>query len=121
MLDFAHIDITMQHTERQGHAFDIVKDEIQIGQYNAILAVSGDGIIHEIVNGLMARQDRVEFLQSITLGPIPAGTGNALVTSILEGTNEVNELLSSTFKICKGNSIKMDLTQLDLEYRQNEE
>jgi len=40
------------------HAFDIVKDELAIGQYDAIIAISGDGIIHEIVNGIMTRPDR---------------------------------------------------------------
>ena len=81
-----------------------------MGEYDGIISVSGDGVIHEIVNGIMAREDRDQFLESVTLGFIPAGTGNGLVTSILEGTGEVNELLASTFKICKGNSIKMDLT-----------
>lgn len=31
ILDLAHIDITMKETERAGHAFDILKDEIQPG------------------------------------------------------------------------------------------
>ena len=40
------------------HAFDVVKDELSIGQYEAIISISGDGIIHEIVNGIMARPDK---------------------------------------------------------------
>jgi len=86
-----------------------LKNDIVIGEYEAIIAVSGDGIIHEIVNGIMSRSDKDKFLDSITLGFIPAGSGNGLVTSILKESEETNELLVSVFKICKGRSIKMDL------------
>ena len=112
MLDFAHVDIVIKHTEKRNHAFEIIKNELKIGQYDGIIAISGDGIIHEIVNGIMSRPDKDKFLKSITLGFIPAGTSNALVTSILEETNEINGVLTSAFKICKGKSRKMDLVEL---------
>ena len=40
------------------HAYEIVKDEIQLGQYDGILTISGDGLIFEAVNGAMSRADR---------------------------------------------------------------
>jgi len=65
----------------------------------------------------MSRIDKDEFLENITLGFIPAGSGNGLVTCILKETEENIDVLASTFKIVKGDRMKIDLTELDLEYR----
>ena len=73
----------MVETERANHAFDIVNKEIQPGQYDCISTISGDGLIFEVVNGLMTRPDYNEFKDNITFGPIPGGTSNGLVKSIL--------------------------------------
>ena len=58
ILDLAHVDVTLKETERQGHAFVILKAEVQPGDYDGVLTVSGDGLIHEAVNGAMSRPDR---------------------------------------------------------------
>ena len=57
MFDLCHIDVQLKHTERAGHAFDIAKDELKVGDYDGIITISGDGLIHEIVNGIMNRPD----------------------------------------------------------------
>ncbi len=44
-------------TERAGHAYDMVNHELQPGDYDGIVTVSGDGLIHEVVNGLYRRAD----------------------------------------------------------------
>ena len=46
-------------TERAGHAYDIVSQDIKIGDYDGIVTVSGDGLIHEIVNAIYRRQDKL--------------------------------------------------------------
>jgi len=53
MLDNAHLDITIVHTERKLHAFDLVKTNLKPGQYDGIITISGDGLLNEIVNGMM--------------------------------------------------------------------
>ena len=58
ILDKAHVEITTKETERAKHAYFIVKDEVQVGQYDGIICISGDGLLHEVVNGLMHREDR---------------------------------------------------------------
>ena len=82
LFDHCHIDVQLKHTERAGHAFDIGKDELKPGDYDGIITISGDGLIHELVNGIMSRPDRQELFDSLTLGFIPAGTGNGLIKSI---------------------------------------
>ena len=40
--------------------------------YDAIVPVSGDGIVHELINGLLSRPDAAEI--TIPIGCIPGGT-----------------------------------------------
>ena len=58
-------------------ALNFVKD-MDIDKYSAVYAVGGDGIIHEVVNGIMRRQDK----KKIPLGFIPNGSGNDTVGGI---------------------------------------
>lgn len=70
--------------QRLGHPFDLVHthgpgDAIELARlgarsgYETIVAVGGDGTTHEVINGIMA--DAGER-PSVTLGCIPAGSGN---------------------------------------------
>ncbi len=58
-------------TERPGHAEHIARQiaEIHADHLESIIAVGGDGTIHEIINGLAFHED-------IKIGYIPAGSGN---------------------------------------------
>ena len=58
LLDLAHIDFTLKHTERRLHGYEILNKEVQVGQYDSVISISGDGLFHEMVNGLMQREDR---------------------------------------------------------------
>ncbi len=49
--------------------------------WDGIVIVSGDGLIFEVLNGLMLRDDRDEALK-LPLGIIPGGSGNALASAI---------------------------------------
>lgn len=57
LLDKAYIDMTIIETQRAGHAYDIVHLELKQDDYDGIVTVSGDGLIHEVVNGLYRRGD----------------------------------------------------------------
>lgn len=116
ILDLAHVDITLKETERAGHAYDILKTELQPGDYDGVVTVSGDGLIHESINGAMSRPNGLEFLEQITFGFIPGGTANGLHKSVVESVNEADGIHSAAFAIAKGRSMNMDLTELELEY-----
>ncbi len=57
ILEKAYIDMKVIMTERAGHAYDIVNQELKIGDFDGVVTVSGDGLIHEVVNGLYRRSD----------------------------------------------------------------
>ena len=52
-----------------------------IWRWRAIIIVSGDGLLHEVYNGLFDREDWLVSCQ-IPIGVIPAGSGNGLACSI---------------------------------------
>ena len=67
------IQFDLYETEGQNSALRKAST-LDVKNYSAILVAGGDGTIHEVVNGLMAREDR----KKLPLGLIPKGTGNDL-------------------------------------------
>ena len=57
-------------TKHQNHAKNIA-ESLDLKNYDAIITVSGDGTIHEIINGLLSRHDATEI--DTPIGTIPAG------------------------------------------------
>ena len=62
--------------------------ELFAGQYDVIVACSGDGVMHEILNGLVTRPDWDEFKDTVVLSMIPGGTSNGYCTSVLKSLDE---------------------------------
>ncbi len=56
-------------TQRPGSAKELLATQAK--QYSCVIALGGDGVIHEVANGLMACEGGCR-----TLGIIPAGSGN---------------------------------------------
>ncbi|KAJ3252868.1 hypothetical protein HK103_001113 [Boothiomyces macroporosus] len=66
----------MIETTYKEHASNIAKD-ILIDNYLSMSTVSGDGVYHELINGLMNRPDW-ERVKELPIGVIGAGTSNAI-------------------------------------------
>jgi sphingosine kinase len=60
-------------TKGPGDAVKYV-DKILMSQYDTILCISGDGGIHEVVNGMANRGDAKKILKKIAIAVIPGGT-----------------------------------------------
>lgn len=63
------------YTEEAGHAEQLVRTAVAQG-YNTVIAVGGDGTLHEVVNGAV-RLERPPIV-----GAIPCGTGNDFARSV---------------------------------------
>jgi sphingosine kinase len=74
IIEAAGSTVNLHTADHQGHACQIVK-EADISNCDGIIGVGGDGTFHEIVNGLMQRQDGAK----VPLGLIGAGTGNSFL------------------------------------------
>jgi len=68
-LPTSSLNITTATKERY-HAKNIVHS-LDLNAYDAIVTISGDGIIHEVVNGLLSRKDADQIV--IPIGVIPGG------------------------------------------------
>lgn len=58
-----------------GHAVELAREAYDQG-YRQFLAVGGDGTAHEILNGVFAGR---KFVEPVTLGFLPLGTGNSFL------------------------------------------
>ena len=50
--------------------------------YDAVVTVSGDGLVHEVLNGFAQHTSSAEAF-AIPLAPIPTGSGNGLCLNLL--------------------------------------
>jgi sphingosine kinase len=78
--------------EYANHARELVKS-LNVDEYRGILVVSGDGLVYEVINGLMERPDWQKAIR-IPFGQLPGGSANALACSIAYLANEPFEGLS---------------------------
>lgn len=69
LLETACVDITCYCTERPGHAVELASSA---AAYDTVIALGGDGVIHEVANGLLA----LDRHSRPVLGVIPVGSGN---------------------------------------------
>jgi YegS/Rv2252/BmrU family lipid kinase len=65
------VELAWVMTERPRHAADLAQQAADDG-YDVVVAVGGDGTVHEIVNGLL----RVDADRRPVLGILPVGSGN---------------------------------------------
>ncbi|KAF2833469.1 sphingoid long chain base kinase-like protein [Ophiobolus disseminans] len=76
ILAAARCELDVQKTEYQGHGVDIAKD-LDIEAYDVVACCSGDGIPHEVWNGLGKRSDAARALNKMAVAQLPCGSGNA--------------------------------------------
>lgn len=115
MLAEADVATTVFITERPHHAHEKVRDE-DLSQWDTLVVMAGDGLLYEVVNGLMERPDWEETMKK-PLCILPGGSGNALAASInhYAGNDHVTKkklLTNCTFILCKGLHTQMDLVSL---------
>ncbi|KAL3896419.1 MAG: hypothetical protein SGCHY_004084 [Lobulomycetales sp.] len=77
MFALAGIKARVIETESPGHATQLVRDMSSLDEFDVLVTVSGDGTFHELINGVMARDDWKKTCQ-IPLSMIAAGTAAAL-------------------------------------------
>lgn len=106
MLSLAGFVPTVVSTERMGHATEIIKtmaasdlypvEGVGGGDgggggveepYSRIITVSGDGVFHEVIQGLFERADWAKAIPYVKLGVVSGGSANALSRNTGEGAS----------------------------------
>ena len=99
-MDKYDMEYRILYTERRGHATELAQSLVEEGVDN-VISVGGDGTLNEIVAGIGSYGD-------ITLGIIPAGTGNDFIRSAGMELNPIKALEL----IVRGRVGKIDLVDI---------
>uniref|UniRef100_A0ACD5UZC2 Uncharacterized protein n=1 Tax=Avena sativa TaxID=4498 RepID=A0ACD5UZC2_AVESA len=96
LIEAAGIHYIMQETKHRLHAQEIARS-LDLRKYDGVICVSGDGILVEVVNGLLQRNDWSTAIK-VPLGIIPAGHKRALdVTSVVQGKTKFFSVMMLTW------------------------
>ncbi|KAJ0836508.1 putative sphingosine kinase [Helianthus annuus] len=110
ILEDANIEFTVQETKYQLHAKEVARS-LDLTKYDGIICVSGDGILVEVVNGLLERQDWAAALKT-PLGVIPAGTGNGMIKSLLDSAGEPCTPAHAVLAAIRGHKRSLDVATI---------
>ncbi|XP_061367676.1 sphingosine kinase 1-like isoform X2 [Gastrolobium bilobum] len=97
-------------TEHQLHAKQVVQS-LDISKYDGIVCVSGDGILVEVVNGLLQREDWDTAIK-MPLGVVPAGTGNGMAKSLLDSVGDPCAVANAVLAIIRGHKRSLDVATI---------
>ena len=103
----ARCEIDVERTLYQGHAVEIA-EKLDIEAYDVIASCSGDGLPHEVFNGLGKKQDAAKALCKVAVVQLPCGTGNAMSWN-LNGTDSTS---IAALCVVKGIRTPLDLTSI---------
>ncbi|MBA0836718.1 hypothetical protein Goarm_008913, partial [Gossypium armourianum] len=106
-LEDADIQFTVIETKHQLHAKEVVKT-LDLSKYDGIVCVSGDGILVEVINGLLEREDWSDAIKT-PIGMVPAGTGNGMVKSLLDSAGEICSPSNAILAVIRGLIADIDI------------
>ena len=110
---FEVCEISVSFTERRNHATDIV-NELNLADFDALVVVSGDGLVHEVINALCKREDG-DFARLFPVGVIPAGSANALAQVVCDRSGENVTPENAAFVCIKGKPQPYDISVVKFE------
>jgi len=121
MLEQAGIEVEICVTTHPRHAQERMAElsrdgssgpgDTDVAAYDGLVLLGGDGIIHEVLNGIMDRADAADILRRIKIGVVGCGTANGFATAVTFASNERYGLVEETFLICKGRTVTADLSR----------
>eukprot|EP00760_Papus_ankaliazontas_P011393 PhM_4_TR14755/c0_g11_i1/m.70161/K04718/SPHK; sphingosine kinase len=97
-------NVTVTTTKYAHHAEELMSD-LRVHPSDIVVAVSGDGLLNEILNGLRKRPDWTPRM--CKLGTIPSGSGNALAKAM--GYMHPTQ---ATIAVAKGVTTPLDIIRL---------
>jgi sphingosine kinase len=103
----AKCEIDVEKTAYRGHAVEIA-EKIDVDAFDVIACASGDGLPHEVFNGLAKQKDAKRALKQVAVVQLPCGSGNAMSLN-LTGTDSPS---LAAVAIIKGVRTPLDLVAI---------
>ncbi|KAL2461123.1 Sphingoid long-chain bases kinase 1 [Abeliophyllum distichum] len=104
----AGFELEVVKTTSAGHARKLAASVDFSTCPDGIICVGGDGIVNEVLNGLLSRDNQKEAI-SIPIGIIPAGSDNSLVWTVIG----VRDPVSAAIAIVKGGLTATDVFSVE--------
>ncbi|KAJ4469370.1 ATP-NAD kinase-like domain-containing protein [Lentinula edodes] len=106
VLRTAGCSLDIVYTKKTGDAYEIAKS-LPLDEFDALLSVSGDGLIHEVLNGFANHAYPRKAFQT-PVAPIPTGSGNGLSLNIL-GIEDGFDVVAASLNAIKGSPMPVDV------------
>lgn len=107
LLESNGIKVTIVFTERESHAYELAQS-LPFDSHDGLAVVGGDGTVHEVINGMLAREDG----KRLPIGIIPAGTGNSMMMDVeavrgvvADPTEAIKVILEGFAPVCDLNRV----------------
>ena len=107
ILRAAHCQVDVEKTAHRGHAIELAQN-LDVDAYDAVACCSGDGLPHEVFNGLAKRKDAARALRKIAVVQLPCGSGNAMCWNLC-GTGSPS---LAAVSVVKGVRTALDLVSI---------
>ncbi|XP_027204200.2 sphingosine kinase 1-like [Dermatophagoides pteronyssinus] len=121
LLDDCNVKYHVLTTKYANHALDFIQHHNDlVGTYCAIVTLSGDGLLFEVLNGFVHSLELSTIMPKkvpVPISIIPGGSGNGLARSLNNifsngGRTMFNQLIESTLHTIKGQPTPMDLVRI---------
>ncbi len=99
----AGAELTILETEYAGHA-TVLARTLPFEGYDGFCAIGGDGTLHEVINGMLKREDG----KKIPIGLITGGTGNSFMHDM-----DCLDPMVATKRILTGRTRTIDIAEVD--------
>lgn len=88
----SNIELDVAISTHKNHPFELA-NSTPLDNYDAICMAGGDGTFHEVINGILCREDG----KRLPIGFIPAGTGNSLMHDLdaLDPVEAVHKIIAN--------------------------
>ena len=106
VFDAAGGDLVIIETTFAGHAKELANN-LNLADYDGFIGIGGDGTLHEIVNGILTRNDG----QKIPIGIIPGGSGNSYMHDL-----NLTDPLKAAEAIIQGNTKFLDTARVEVNH-----
>ncbi|XP_065363485.1 sphingosine kinase 2 [Calliphora vicina] len=123
VLKEAEVQYELVVTTHANFARELVKQRKDLVQkYSGIIVASGDGLLFEVINGIMERTDWRVLARNLPVGIVPCGSGNGLAKSIAHLYNEPYEpkpIINATLACVSGQNAPLDIVRVELKAQGN--
>eukprot|EP00040_Diaphanoeca_grandis_P033664 m.206604 g.206604 ORF g.206604 m.206604 type:complete len:663 (-) comp32958_c0_seq2:95-2083(-) len=104
LFELANVELSVVKTQHGKHAEELAQTD-DLEEYDGVLLISGDGMVNEVMNGIMSREDKYRP----PIGLIPCGSTNTICYTVIGN----DDYITCALRIIFGSESNMDLGKLD--------